>query len=43
MHEKEVHTMLDQVIAWGNALKPLHTKPLGDDRNARPTEGIEKS
>lgn len=22
-HEKEVHTMLDQVVAWGGALKPL--------------------
>jgi hypothetical protein len=25
-HEKSVHVMLDQVIAWGNALKPLRTK-----------------
>lgn len=24
-HEKAVHTMLDQVIAWGTALKPLHS------------------
>lgn len=25
-HEKLVHTMLDQVIAWGEALKPLRKK-----------------
>ena len=25
-HEKAVHTMLDQVIAWGRALKPLREK-----------------
>ena len=43
MHEKEVHTMLDQVIAWGNALKPLHTEPLGDDRNALLAEGVENN
>jgi len=26
MHEKLVNAMLDEVVAWGNALKPLHTK-----------------
>jgi len=25
-HEAEVHTMLDQVIAWADALKPLRQK-----------------
>ncbi len=25
-HEKSVHAMLDQVIAWGNALKPLRAR-----------------
>jgi NAD(P)H-dependent FMN reductase len=25
-HDKSVHAMLDQVIAWGNALKPLRAK-----------------
>jgi NAD(P)H-dependent FMN reductase len=24
-HEKTVHAMLDQVVAWGTALKPLHS------------------
>jgi hypothetical protein len=26
VHEKSVHTMLDQVLEWGNALKTLCTK-----------------
>jgi hypothetical protein len=25
-HEKSVNTLLDQVIAWGGALKPLRKK-----------------
>ena len=26
IHEKSVHTMLDQVVAWGGALKALRAK-----------------
>ncbi len=40
LHEKEVHTMLDQVIAWGTALKPLHATPVPDDHNVLLAEGI---
>jgi NAD(P)H-dependent FMN reductase len=29
-HEKEVNTMLDQVMAWGSAMKALRTKKLSD-------------
>ena len=29
-HEKEVDTMLDQVMAWGSAMKALRTKKLSD-------------
>jgi hypothetical protein len=29
MHEKSVNTMLDQVIAWGGALKILRRKGFG--------------
>lgn len=24
MHEKDLHTLFDQIISWGEALKPLH-------------------
>ena len=40
MHEKEVHTMLDQVIAWGTALKPLRTQEIAKDHNVLLAEGI---
>ena len=29
-HEKEVNTMLDQVMAWGSAMKALRAKKLSD-------------
>jgi NAD(P)H-dependent FMN reductase len=29
-HEKEVNTMLDQVMAWGSAMEALRTKKLSD-------------
>jgi NAD(P)H-dependent FMN reductase len=29
-HEKEVNSMLDQVMAWGSAMKALRTKKLSD-------------
>jgi NAD(P)H-dependent FMN reductase len=40
MHEKELTTLLDQVIAWGTALKPLHSERVVDDHNALLAEGI---
>jgi NAD(P)H-dependent FMN reductase len=40
MHEKEVSTMLDQVIAWGTALKPLRAEQIPDDHNVLLAEGI---
>lgn len=40
MHEKEVHTMLDQVIAWGTALQPLHAKKTTGAHNVLLAEGI---
>ncbi len=41
MHEKEVSILLDQVIAWGAALKPLRTEKIPDDHNVLLAEGIE--
>lgn len=40
MHEKELGTLLDQVIAWGTALKPLRSERIVDDHNALLAEGI---
>lgn len=40
MHEKEVHAMLDQVIAWGTALKPLRSGEIPDDHNVLLAEGL---
>jgi len=40
MHEQEVHTMLDQVVAWGAALKPLRSGSIEEDHNVLLAEGI---
>lgn len=40
MHEQEVGTMLDQLIAWGTALKPLRAEQIPDDHNVLLAEGI---
>lgn len=40
MHEKEVSTMLDQLIAWGTALKPLRNEEIPDDHSVLLAEGI---
>ncbi|MEX1131721.1 MAG: NAD(P)H-dependent oxidoreductase [Flavobacteriales bacterium] len=40
MHVEEVHVMLDQVVAWGTAMKPLHAEPIVDDHNVLLAEGI---
>lgn len=40
MHEREVHTMLDQLIAWGTALKPLRADRIPVDHNVLLAEGI---
>ena len=40
IHEREVHAMLDQVIAWGTALKPLRAEEIPDDHNLLLAEGI---
>lgn len=40
MHEKDVHTMLDQLIAWGTALKSLRSGEIQDDHNVLLAEGI---
>ncbi len=40
IHEREVHAMLDQVIAWGTALKPLRAEEIPDDHNVLLAEGI---
>ncbi len=41
MHEKEVGTMIDQLIAWGTALKTLRPEEIVDDHNVLLAEGIE--
>lgn len=38
-HEQEVHTLLDQVIAWGTALRPLRTDQVVDDHHVLLEEG----
>ncbi len=40
MHEKEISTMLDQLVAWGTALKTLRSKEIPDDHNVLLAEGI---
>lgn len=40
MHEQEVHTMLDQVVAWGAALKPLRSGSIEEGHNVLLAEGI---
>ncbi len=40
MHEQELHTMLDQVVAWGAALKPLRSGSIEEGHNVLLAEGI---
>ncbi|MEO8590391.1 MAG: NAD(P)H-dependent oxidoreductase [Flavobacteriales bacterium] len=40
LHKNEVHAMLDQVIAWGTALKPLRVASMDEDHNVLLAEGI---
>jgi len=40
MHEKEVGTMFDQLIAWATALKTLRSEEIPDDHNMLLAEGI---
>jgi NAD(P)H-dependent FMN reductase len=34
-HDEEMHTMLDQVIAWGGAMRSVRTPPAGQGRVER--------
>ncbi len=43
LHVQEVHTLLDQVIAWGTALQPLRTDQVVDDHHVLLEEGAANS
>jgi hypothetical protein len=40
-HEQEVHTMLDQVISWGSALKTVRSRRTTIPAGATPSEPVE--
>lgn len=40
LHEQEVHTMLDQLIAWGNAMRTVRDKAVPHEQAAPVAEGV---
>jgi uncharacterized protein YaaR (DUF327 family) len=40
-HDQEVHTMLDQVIAWGGALKTVRSRRTAIAAGATASEAVE--